>query len=421
MAIDATIQEGGASRNFSPVNKLEINLQGGGKSLWVPAEEVELEDLDTDENGEFHAAEHGVYGWDEIVVDVDTSIDSPDDDDDTDYEEPDEPWEDEDDPDENPYYDEDGVWGIDPETGEEVVITVDDDGNLKSEELPDHIEIFSLPYHEQIALRYNDGDPIDAVGLCCTIHNADGSLWENEHYPQSRLEYSADAVHTPGTVVGELSIDPTVASASGGSGGGGAVIPDPTGLDWRWIDAMPIRYYTQDRLSTLRFDEYNPNDSSTGYWGGGNNGEPQFEIISSSSPVVFCVFRYPNDSFVAGVVNYVVAFSKSNFTIRETRHNKSGVYTRTKTTEGGQVNGNPVYRAVLEQESITNWVSTVNMEAQTLDFFPYQSQFDPGYIVLYGNTSSLGDQVITVTWPRYGDKKPLTTTFDVLVFTGQGG
>lgn len=74
------IAEGEVGRKFGPVPRLHTPLQGEGGELcaWVPEDETEARPLTVFRNGDFVATAEGVYGWDEVSVNITQSADGRD-------------------------------------------------------------------------------------------------------------------------------------------------------------------------------------------------------------------------------------------------------------------------------------------------------------------------------------------------------
>lgn len=339
---DAVIREGGRVRNFSNVKKLKIELSGGGDSLWVPESAIQLEDLSVDKNDIYVPS---LYGFRKIKVNVNTN---------------------------SPY-----VAGKDPVTGEETIIW---DGG-QTELLPDHIEIALRPNHEQAGFKYRDGELIDPRGLLCTIHNADGSLWVNEHYPFSQLAYDGEVVGGVPISVGELSVDPTVADI------------DQTDTVYEQDGVIAEKLLCTDyRSGSYPGGYYYYPEWITKNWGSGVGAWPQ----------IYSFFGLQTPGFI-----YATTYNGNNyFALPENNPNRWYSSINEDGTMGWGYNPGSI-----EQKEKFYIQGNGTIETR---FFK-ESLVDPTNVIFNNPRALDGVQIITVKWPRYGDGKILTATYEVQV------
>lgn len=71
MSENVLIKEGRILRTFTAVGKLIINKPGGGTTLWVPEDDVQLIAKTVTRNGIYSAAEDNSYGYSSVEVDLD--------------------------------------------------------------------------------------------------------------------------------------------------------------------------------------------------------------------------------------------------------------------------------------------------------------------------------------------------------------
>lgn len=154
MSKNIVIQEGGVGRQFT-ANKLTTALVGGGSCNWVPEDEVGLTTLSVTENGTYSASDEGKYGYSQVNVSVPGGAGGP------------------------PGGTGSSIIGVDPTTGNENLVTVDEDGNIETVELPSYIVVDTPP----TKVIYDDGDLIDFTGMVVKAYKKSGELWENEQYP----------------------------------------------------------------------------------------------------------------------------------------------------------------------------------------------------------------------------------------------
>jgi hypothetical protein len=79
------------------------------------------------------------------------------------------------------------------------LVSLDEDFNIREDELPTSIEIVTMPNK----LEYQDGERIDLTGMVVTAKKSDGTTWTSAKYPNG---------HIP---LGELITEPLVATEEG--------------------------------------------------------------------------------------------------------------------------------------------------------------------------------------------------------------
>lgn len=174
MSKNIIIQEGGTAKQLT-VDKLKTNVVGGGTCLWVPEDEATLGTLNATENGTYKAKENGYYGYSEVTVSVPGGAGGP------------------------PGGVGSSLVGKDKD-GNDALITVDQNGNISEETLPNSIAIDVMP----LKLTYEDGETIDVTGLVVKAYKRDGTLW-------------TDNTHSDGVIsIPELIFPDTIADISEG-------------------------------------------------------------------------------------------------------------------------------------------------------------------------------------------------------------
>jgi hypothetical protein len=213
------IKEGGLTRRLAPIDKLKVNTTDNKDSTWVSAGKANTGVLHASENGIYIASEDGYEAYSEVIVRVtkdsfegDTSFD------DWDYETPDmdldnwdpetieefendpegfddvfnngDEWKDIDKPIDikmdNPKIQDTKISGIDPVTGNEMEVGLDEDGYLTESTLPSSIKIVIPPDKHQ----YVDGQPILFRGMVVKGYTADGELWTDVSHPDGVIPHS---------------------------------------------------------------------------------------------------------------------------------------------------------------------------------------------------------------------------------------
>jgi hypothetical protein len=213
-----SIKEGRIGRRIAPVDNVKIDTVEGDTSLWVPAERGNTGVLYVSENGIYIASEDGYESYSEVVVRVtEESFYGDKDFDHWDYEVPtDFPdlWDsftlddfnvdplafddlfnnkdkwDMDIPDLPDNLDfkmkdlktkkpkKEKITGIDPVSGNEMAVGLDNYGHLTEEILPTSIGIINLPSK----LEYIEGETILFSGISVQAYKKDESVWQNNKY-----------------------------------------------------------------------------------------------------------------------------------------------------------------------------------------------------------------------------------------------
>lgn len=254
---------------------------------------------------------------------------------------------------------------------------VDGQGNIEDEVVPDTIVVTTLPTNPYGI--YQNGQTITKDGMVVKAYNADET--EYGTVPLDEITIS------PTTAVYDPSTDPGPSSSS-------ASIDDTTGLDADTIAAMPIVFGSNVVYTGLY------NTGVTGAPGGG------VTDLVNSSPVY--VFTARHDGFDSAFI-----CSKQYFSGKFRTFNQYGDYDRNISPSSFTVNGETVYFDTLTSGETFN-SCTPGQNGKI-------SSVNAAYIILYGTQQTIpagSRQTITVTWPRPGDGKELTTTFEIRVAPG---
>lgn len=237
---NVSIKEGNITRKFAPIDKSKVDNTDGTSSIWVPEDDLKTGVLYASENGIYIASEDGYDAYSEVVIRVEKRIDDGDliDESGIDWEDIDfdgdignfdeldnwdvdtleefsddlegfddlfndeDKWDEEKEKpiteDEMGDFDGDSISGIDPETGNEIGVSLDEDGFLDEELLPSSIKIIVTPQK----LSYKNFETINYAGISVCAYKADGSIWEDEDhsggiipfnelvFPVKRADYS---------------------------------------------------------------------------------------------------------------------------------------------------------------------------------------------------------------------------------------
>ena len=235
MSKNPSILEGGHAKTASNVSRLVTSLQGGGRCYWVPEDERLLRTKYVNKNGLYLPAEDSVYAFSKMTVNVPggaAGYDVPTvDENGTPMPSPSSP---EYDPN-TPTYGPVGVntdiqpveipsidggigsdiVGIDPDTGNRSIASVDKDGKITKKEIPASIRIKTQPRK----LSYYNGQQIDFGGLVVELLKTDGTTFTDEDYPNGTIRWQLgpfpqrDTAHPNRNY--ELLTPITVASVSG--------------------------------------------------------------------------------------------------------------------------------------------------------------------------------------------------------------
>lgn len=157
-----TIQEGSKNRNISPVDRLRVNLTGGGDSYWIASEDGEADSLSVTENGFYYAVNDDCDMYDEIVVNVPAEMSEDD------------------------VKKGKTITGKDQTTGKDVQVGVDENGNLTENALPTAIHIVIAPRK----LKYEDGEVLNFTGIHVYLMDSDNTRFTNESYPTGEIPFN---------------------------------------------------------------------------------------------------------------------------------------------------------------------------------------------------------------------------------------
>lgn len=368
MSRNITIQEGNRGRNFT-ARKLRTALQGGGTCLWVPEAELVMDELSTSKNGIFTAAKRKLFGFNSVHVyvstipgdePVDDDSDEDEEDDDVEYPEDDEENEE---PDDDEYIDddytpEDEDFVIGEEDGEDVIIEVDEDGNLIEEYLPEYIVVTVPPQK----VDYMDGDSINKTGMVVVPYTKDGEVWTSNKYPLG---------HIP---IRELVLEPATAS---GDFADAYLDGDPA---YEEPDGQGGKEY---RSNTIVSDAGRGTPTWSGSVGGGN------ATVEYRAPYWWITFSYgglsegPFIYYQGDICFYSILRADGSSEFHQS-------------TVSSPTYGNVLILSAEETEEEIDVVIVPEDEKQTVT------------------------ETITVQWERPGDGKILTDTFDITVTKWQG-
>jgi hypothetical protein len=235
-----TIKEGNITRRLAPIDKLKVNTTDNKDSMWVSTGNANTGVLHASENGIYIASEDGYEAYSEVIVRVtkdsyegDTTFD------DWDYETPDmdldnwdpgtieefendpegfdevfndeDEWKDIDKPIEikmdNPKIQDTKISGIDPVTGNEMEVGLDENGYLTESTLPSSIKIEVPPDK----LQYVEGQTIIFRGMVVKAYKADGNIWTDVSHSDGVIQHSEltfpITIAIRGNAYGEASIE----------------------------------------------------------------------------------------------------------------------------------------------------------------------------------------------------------------------
>ena len=138
MSKHISIQEGGKGWPFE-ARRIKTALSGGGSCLWKPKDEAGMRAKSISENGQYTAADEGLYGYASASVHVSSSG---------------------------------SVTGKGSD-GNDYTVTVDGGGGLVQDKIPSEIRITVLPYYLG---PYGNGANISFEGMVVTAYDAEGNL-----------------------------------------------------------------------------------------------------------------------------------------------------------------------------------------------------------------------------------------------------
>ena len=415
-----TIKEGGLTRRLAPIDKLKVNTTDNKESTWVSAGKANTGVLHASENGIYIASEVGYEAYSDVFVRVtkdsyegDTSFD------DWDYETPDmdlsnwdpetieefendpeafdevfnneDEWKDIDKPIDikmdNPKIQDTKISGIDPVTGNEMEVGLDEDGYLTETTLPSSIKIITPPNK----LQYIEGQKIDLRGIVVQAYTEDGNVWQNENYPDGIIPAN------------ELTASPDV-----------AILDSESARAWGtdediYVDGELIAHnlYCEERHNSGQdYDDdnyYGAVGTVTGRKGTGGwylyVGNPSFRvayigeygfIIAKTSPLGG---RGESSDGNSGISSYW-------------KYGDGSIYTyNNKTVYSHRAN----YYYSYENSSFIQKSDIVEVDQDKI-----------AWAMFYGGLSSRGNGTITVSWTR-SDGEVLTDTFGIEVLPDPDG
>ena len=250
------------------------------------------------------------------------------------------------------------------------LLGVDDDLNIYEEELPDHIDIVTLPNK----LEYYDGQTIDITGMRVVPKNEDGSTWTSAKYFRGYIPLQ------------EIVIDPDKADINKSESG--------------YVSDLDTSPFDQPIITTQKahFEFY-----SAGYL--------YIYDVTFSKPVLCWIeqlseysnrFRYyfPSDTYHDSCECSLAGTIYADFS--------------TFVHDGKRLYG-------------AGGVMVINSELKNLDV-PYiirEAVYDSsintaGWTAVFGEKLS-GKQTIDAKWARPGDGKLLSTSFEIEVMESGGG
>jgi uncharacterized protein YuzE len=209
MSKNITIQEGGIDRQFT-ASKLRTSEVGGGSVTWIPEDEASLTTKHISVNGTYNASDDEAYGYSTVYVNVPGGSGSANADGTPTIENGTEPG---------------GIGssviGKDPETGNEIAVGVDEEGNIVQTEVPSAIKVLKAP--DKTA--YTDGETINYAGIVVHMKKKDGTDYTDTNHLTGLL------------LLEELTLSET--TAHGGSGEGEAEPPS----EWNFTNILvPVPY-----------------------------------------------------------------------------------------------------------------------------------------------------------------------------------
>lgn len=157
--MSALISEGGIGRRFEPVNKLKINNQDEGQSLWVAEDTLNTGSINVTSNGVYSAVEDELFAYDEVTVDVAEDITDP--------------------------SDTGSVTGKDAD-GNDYEYSLGEDGNLDVNMIPAAIHIVVKPRK----LKYEDGEILDFTGIHVYLMDGNNKRYTDTQYPTGEIPFN---------------------------------------------------------------------------------------------------------------------------------------------------------------------------------------------------------------------------------------
>lgn len=137
MSANIVIQEGNVGKILNGTRRLIIHNSGGGTSLWILEEDIQVEDKNITKNGTYIADSEGLYGYSKAIVNVQSGKVTGKKDDGNEY-------------------------------------AVDEDGEYLIETLlPSSMRVTTPP----TKIEYDIGDSIDITGIIVTAYKGDGTVY----------------------------------------------------------------------------------------------------------------------------------------------------------------------------------------------------------------------------------------------------
>lgn len=178
MSKSIVIKEVDTNKTLSNVAKLKTNKSGGGSVYWVPEDEVQLGTKSITQNGTYNASSDNKYGYSQVTVNVKGGNGSADS-----HGKPTGG-------DIKPGGAGSAVVGTDPETGEEVVVGVDESGNIVQTPIPYGIKIVTPPTKTDYVYQ----ETMDYSGIGVKLTNKNGDTYTDVDHPSGWYVNPADLI-----------------------------------------------------------------------------------------------------------------------------------------------------------------------------------------------------------------------------------
>lgn len=243
----------------------------------------------------------------------------------------------------------------------------DDSGQLHEENLPHDIVIFRPPKK----LKYEDGEKINLGGIVVVAMDADANVWTNPRYPNGVIPLR------------ELTIDPDHADIESA-----ATIYVGGGINALKLNVNIPMY---GGPSTVHY-----RGTSIGIW---STGYP-CSYCSTYGPEVLLLTKYNGHIYGA----YIEGDNAMDAAAYDPTYPDG---------DGWHLAGGTSARAGYHKFEYGSWEEYMT-DVPTSERDPYHESTDD-------LVAKDGIQSVTVTWPRYGDNKALTTTFEINVAAGFSG
>lgn len=350
MSANTSITEGGKPRPFGPVKALMVQGEDGKYYPWFPESDRALGTLSVDKNGIYRARDWGVYGWGRVYVNVPQN---------------------------------EGVTGRDPDTGEEVYVHPDPEGELVKDVLPVEIRVTTPP----TKTIYTDGETIDISGMVVKAYSANDR--EMQLVP-----------------IVEVRINPNI-----------AIFDESTVVEGKTIATSDATYFEIPLFYTCKISRQHYNSSSGRYWS---------DVTEYYSSIIALFYEEKKDVLVWACAS---KGSGAEYTVKDWRQ-----YDDTGEIIGSvhenkyplmysyEHNGKTVY---YNTHNFTQFM-TLGLTLKNAEFYltPYGYNFNSTdfnnviWTMAYGEIITTPDgslQNIGVQWPRPGDGAILETTFPITV------